>query len=196
MKRFKTSKKEKKELNLGSSVVLDLCQVLKDTYCHVFFDNLFNSPSLIQNLHDNGLYGLCTTCSDRINMPQIKKDKKMKRVDYQCKFYNHIACVKLYDNKSVMLLGSHLEEITSISTMERRIKGSSTNILVNYPNWMKLYNSKMGEVDLMDQLKSAYQLDQRSKFQFFKDQSFLICSILLLSILLQCIRNWSNSKRV
>ena len=165
-------------------MVLDLCQVLKDTYCHVFFDNLFNSPSLIQNLHDNGLYGLCTTCSDRINMPQIKKDKKMKRVDYQCKFYNHIACVKLYDNKSVMLLGSHLEEITSISTMQRRMKGSSTNILVNYPNWMKLYNSKMGEVDLMDQLKSAYQLDQRSKFQFFKDQSFLICSILLLSILL------------
>ena len=150
----------------------------------MFFDNLFNSPSLIQKLHDNGLYGLCTTCSDRFNMPQIKKDKKMKRVDYQCKFYNHIACVKLYDNKSVMLLGSHLEEITSISTMQRRMKGSSTNILVNCPNWMKLHNSKMGEVDLMDQLKSAYQLDQRSKFQFFKDQSFLICLILLLSIFL------------
>ena len=26
----------------------------------------------------------------------------------------HIACVKWYDNKSIMLLGSHLEEITSI----------------------------------------------------------------------------------
>ena len=37
-------RKEKKELNLGSSVVLDLCQVLKDTYCHVFFDNFLNSP--------------------------------------------------------------------------------------------------------------------------------------------------------
>ena len=31
-------RKEKRELNLGSSVVLDLHQVLKDTYCHVFFD--------------------------------------------------------------------------------------------------------------------------------------------------------------
>ena len=32
---------EKTKLNLGSSVVLlDLCQVLKDNYCHVFFDNL------------------------------------------------------------------------------------------------------------------------------------------------------------
>ena len=45
--------KEKRELNLGSSVVLDLCQVLKDTYCLVFFDNFFNGPTLIQKLHDN-----------------------------------------------------------------------------------------------------------------------------------------------
>ena len=28
--------KEKRELNLGLSVVLDSCQVLKDTHCHIF----------------------------------------------------------------------------------------------------------------------------------------------------------------
>ena len=103
-------------MNLGSSVVLDLCQVLKNTYCHVFFDNFFNLPALIQKCHDNGMYVLGVACSDRINMPQMKKDKEMKRGDYQYKFYNHIACIKWYGNKSVVLLGSHLEEITSIST--------------------------------------------------------------------------------
>ena len=66
---------EKRELNLGSNVVLDLCQILKDTYCHVFFDNFFNSPTLIQKLHDNGLYGLDKARSDRISMPQMKKGK-------------------------------------------------------------------------------------------------------------------------
>ena len=105
--------KEKRELNLASSVVLDSCQVLKDTYRHVFFDNFFNSFTLIQKLHENGLYGLGKARSDRINMPQMKKDKVMKRGDYQCKIYNHIACIKWYDNKSLMLHGSHLEEITS-----------------------------------------------------------------------------------
>ena len=69
-------------MNLGSSVVLDLSQVLKDTYCHVFFDNLFNSPTLIQKLHDNELYGLGTGRSDRINMSQMKKDKEMKRGNF------------------------------------------------------------------------------------------------------------------
>ena len=105
-------------MNLGSSVVLGLCQVLKDTYRHMFFDNFFNSPTLIKKLHDNELYGLGTSHSDRINMLLIKKSKEMKRGDYKCKFYNHIACIKWYD-KSMMLLGSHLEELTSISTVQR-----------------------------------------------------------------------------
>ena len=30
-------KKNERELDLGSSVVLDLCRILKDTYCHVLF---------------------------------------------------------------------------------------------------------------------------------------------------------------
>ena len=49
---FYQGQKEKRELNLGSSVALDFCQVLKDTCSHVFFHNFFNSPTLIQN--DNG----------------------------------------------------------------------------------------------------------------------------------------------
>ena len=146
--------REKRELNLGSSVALDLCQVLKDTYCHRFFDNFFNSPTLIQTLHDNGLRGLGTASSDRINMSQMKKDNEMKQRDYQCKFYNHIAT--WFGNKSVMLLGTHLEEIPSISTVQKRLKGSSCKIPVSCPNDIKLYNSKLGRVDLMDQLKLVY----------------------------------------
>ena len=96
----------------------------------------------------------------------MKKDKEMKQGDFQCKFCNHIACIKCYENKSIMLLGSHLEEITPMSTLEKRLKGFSSKIPVNYPNGVKLYNSKMGAVDFMDQLKSAYQLDRRSKFRF------------------------------
>ena len=153
-----TAKIENK-IEFRFDVVLDLCQVLKDTYCHVFFDNFFNSPTLIQRLHDNGLYGLGKARSDRVNMLQMRKDKEMKWGDYHCKYYNPIACIKWYENKSVMLLGSHLEEITSILTIQRRLNGSSSKIPVNYPNGIKLYNNKMGGVDLINQLKWAYQLD-------------------------------------
>ena len=76
-------------MSLGSNVVLDLCQVLKDTYCQVFFNKFLNGPTLIQELQDNGLYGLGTARSNRINIPQMKKDKDMKRGDQQCNIYNH-----------------------------------------------------------------------------------------------------------
>ena len=51
--------------------------------------------------------------------------------------------------------------------MQERLKGSSSKISINFPNAIKLYDSKIGLVDLMDQLKSAYQLDRRSKFPFY-----------------------------
>ena len=105
----------------------------------------------------------------------------MKWGDYQCKFYNHKACIKWYDNKSMMLLGSHLEEITSISTVQRRLKGSSSKIPVNCPNGIMLYNSKMGEVDLMYQLKSEYQLDRRSKFRFYLRLFFDLFDVALVN---------------
>ena len=41
----------------------------------------------------------------------------------------------------------------------KRLKVSSSKIPVNYPNGIKLNNSKMGGVDLIDHLKSSYQLD-------------------------------------
>ena len=92
----------------------------------------------------------------------------MKRGDYQCKFCNHIACIKWYENKSVMLLGSHLEEITSILTVQRRLKGYSSNIPVNCQNGM-------------DQLKSAYQLDRRLKFLFYLPLFFDLFNIALVN---------------
>ena len=62
-------------------------------------------------------------------------------------------------NKSVMLLASHLEEVTSISTVQRRLKGSSSKIREKIP--LTFATAKWME------LKSAYQLERRSKFRFY-----------------------------
>ena len=42
--------------------------------------------------------------------------------------------------------GSHLEEIISVSTVQRRLKGFSSMTPVNCSNGTELHNSKMGEV--------------------------------------------------
>lgn len=67
---------------------------------------------------------------------------------------------QMYYYKSVLLFGSDVEEITSISTKQRLLKGSGSKTDIICPNAIELRNSKMGGVDLMDQLKSAtYQLE-------------------------------------
>ena len=112
----------------------------------------------------------------------MKKCKEMKRGYYQCKYYNRIVCIKRCDNKSVMILGSHLEEIRSISTVQRRLKDYSSKLPVNCPNGIKLYNSKMTGFDLMDQLKSADQLDRRSKFCFYLHLSFDLFDVAFVNL--------------
>ena len=105
----------------------------------------------------------------------------MQQRDYHYKFYNHIGCIKWCDNKIVMLLGSHLEEITSILTVQRKLKGSSSKIPVNCRNPIKLYKTKMGGVDMMDQLKPAYQLDQKSMFRFYLRLFFDLFDVALVN---------------
>ena len=61
-------------------------------------------------LHEDGLYGLEIAGCNRKNISEMKKDKEISRGDFQCKFCKSIACIKLYDNKSVSLVGSNLEK--------------------------------------------------------------------------------------
>ena len=69
-------KKEERESNFGSRSVPDLCQGLRHSFFHVCFKSFFNSPTLIQKLHNNGLYGLSTDRPYRINMRQMKKRQR------------------------------------------------------------------------------------------------------------------------
>ena len=82
---------------LGPSVVLALTECLEDTYCTIFFGNLFNSLSFIINLFDKDLYGIGTARMDRKEMPKIKPGKKMKRGDDGYQFTDKIACFKLFN---------------------------------------------------------------------------------------------------
>ena len=72
---------------------------------------------------------------------------------------------KWMDNQSVLLLSSALEGMYDIS-VERREKGSQSNSSVPCLKFVKLYNSAMGGVDLMDQRTAAYRLDRKLSARF------------------------------
>ena len=100
-------------------------------------------------------------------MPKMNDDKQMKRAD--CKFLfsgNKMAC-KWMDNQSVLILSSALERMNDILSVQRRERGSKTKSSVPCPKIVKVYNSSMGTVDLMDQRTAAYCLDRKSSVRFY-----------------------------
>ena len=160
-------KKEKTEENLGPSVVLKMTECLENSYCTVFFDNFFNSPSLITKLYDRGLYGVGTARKDRLGMPKMVVDRKMRRGDHNYMYSDKVACCKWFDRRSVLMLFSNIEGMSTTSTVLRRQKGSASKIKVPCPDVIKMYNQGMGGVDLIDQRTAAYHLDRKSRVRFY-----------------------------
>ena len=58
-------KKQNGELNLGEEVVLQLSKDLEGTFCTVYFDNVFNSPILIEKMFDKDIYAIGTVRKNR-----------------------------------------------------------------------------------------------------------------------------------
>ena len=155
-------KKEKTEIGLGESVVLNLSQKLEGSYCTLYFDNFFNSPLLVNKLYEKGLYCVGTVRKDRRNMAVMPNDSNMKRGDIEFQFSENIAAVKWFDNRGVTLVGTALEGCDQISSVSRRAKGQSSKVTVPCPKMVKDYNSNMGGVDLLDQKTAVYRLDRKS----------------------------------
>ena len=144
-------RKKTPEFNLGleKEVVLQLTKDLERSFYTVYFDNFFNSPKLIEKLFQKGISGVGTVRANRKQMPKMINDKQMKKVGCEFLFSGNTMACKWIDNRSVLLLSLSFEGMNDI-VPERREKGSMTKSSVPCPKVVKLYNSDMGGVDLMD----------------------------------------------
>ena len=100
-------------------------------------------------------------------MPKMMNDKQMKRGDCEFLFSGNTMACKWMDNRSVLLLSPALEGMNDILSVQRREKGSKTKFSVPCPKVVKIYNSGMGGVDLMDQRTVAYRLDRKSSVKSY-----------------------------
>ena len=73
-----TGRKETTEFELGESVVLQLIEKLNGSFCRIFFDNFFTSPSLLRKLTNNTLYGIGVVQQNRKLSLKIEKPTKKK----------------------------------------------------------------------------------------------------------------------
>ena len=75
-----TGKEKSSERGLGTRVVKDLTEPLRQKYHHVYFDNFFSSVGLLEDLEEVGLYACGTARTDRKGFPpELKKLKLSDR---------------------------------------------------------------------------------------------------------------------
>ena len=94
-------------------------------------------------------------------------DKQKKRGDCEFLFSGNVMASRWMNNRSVLLLSSALEGIDGTLSVQSREKGSKTKSLVPCPKVVKLYNSGMVGVDVIDQRSAAYRLDWKSAVRFY-----------------------------
>ena len=131
----------------------------------MFFNN-FSSPNLILKLFKDGIYATGTVRSNRKHMPTLTADKRMKRGEHDWLACDRISATKWMDKQSVILLSNYYNP-SVVQEINRRVKGSKEKVKVCFPAVIHEYNAYMGGVDLCDQMKVSYELDQKSKVRFY-----------------------------
>lgn len=174
----KNSKDNSKEFDLGGSVVKKLTTSLKEKGFIIYMDNLYTDPDLFEYLKSVGISAYGTVCPKRKYLPNLRKDKELKRGEFDCKFTKQgLGFFKWMDQVLVYLLSNYYGN--EVSTMCRKLKdGKLVNILA--PTIVKDYNAFMGWAERGDMLKAFYDRNHKSK-KFWHPLFFGFLEIVLIN---------------
>lgn len=156
-----TGKVESTEKNLASRVVKDLTNDLIGKGYEIYFDNFFNSVSLMKDLLKCKIYACGTLRKGRKGIPQdLGNERNMKRGDSDWRVSEEgLFILKWMDKKPILFLSNFHQP--DEATISRKKKDGTKE---DFPCFtvVKDYNVHMGYVDKADMLKSCYQIDRKS----------------------------------
>lgn len=146
------SNEDMKEYGLGASVVKILSESIPKGKMHcIYTDRFFTSIKSIDLLLQNNIFQTGTVMKNRIGpiVDKLKTDRQLKRGEWDEWVRNDdkVCLIKWKDNKSVLLLSSCVGSEPS-TTCKRWSKGDKKKVDIPQPRVVKLYNEKMGGVDL------------------------------------------------
>lgn len=157
-----------KGLPLGSKVVLELLEAVKNPANHIlYFDNFFTSHSLMKTLRDYGFRATGTVRNNRTKNCPLANEKQMKKKNrgYYTHMYdseNSLLLVRWKDN-SIVTMMTNFDSIEPLSRVKRWCKEEKEKVDVPQPYLFAGYNSGMGGVDLLDQAVNNYRVSVQGK---------------------------------
>ena len=123
---------------------------LLDMGHHVYFDNYYNSPDLIDLFHKRKMRACGTVRKNRKSLPLAVTQAKLKQVETVYHHKINLWVLKWMDKREVYIL-SGLHKATNVISKKTNYKGQK----VNKPQPVFLYNTYMSGVDLTNQFYST-----------------------------------------
>lgn len=154
-------------LGQGGNVVIGLVEhanIPEGT--KLYFDNLFTSVSLLEELSRRYLGGTGTLRENRVgknmNLPPKNQFAKTARGNSTKVCNGQQTAIRWNDNAVVTIL-SNCENDIPFKNAQRFSRAQRKNIVVKMPHAIAEYNSNMGGVDLNDQFTAQYRCKIRIK---------------------------------
>ena len=125
---------------------------------HVYMDNYYTSPNLFWELHSKECFACGTYRKNRKNLPKAVTTAKLKRKG-DCVFRRDgpLLCLKWREKKDVLML-STIHEAIFVETGKVDRAGNK----IEKPEAVYYYCSRMGGVDLSDQLLNYFTFLHKS----------------------------------
>ena len=148
---------------LYHDVVYRLCSDIKRSNVKLYFDNLYNSLVLLQNLQKDGIWATGTIRGNRIGLPPtVKHPPKMPRGQhriYQDRNNPNLTAGVWQDTKACRYASVACDpSVTGVAV--RRI--SRNYVRVHQPLVAQRYNQHYKSIDLLDQYLAAYPISRRT----------------------------------
>ncbi|KAL9978523.1 hypothetical protein ACROYT_G016049 [Oculina patagonica] len=146
---------------LGYDVVMDMARPFLRRKHHVFFDNFFSSPVLLEHLLDQQTYACSTVRCTRKDLPPCAKNKLRQPGQTITRQRGSLLFTKWHDKRDVAFLSTNVSPEEPSRTVQRKKNGR--NIEIQKPRVSDVYTANMGGVDRADQFRSYYTVGRQSR---------------------------------
>ena len=107
---------------LRHSVVMELMNPFLNKNHHVYFDNFFSSPKLLEDLQDEGTYACSTVCAGHVGLPPSSHQKLKREGEMICKQKGNLVYMKWNDKRDVNIFSTNFDPLEPKTVKERQKK--------------------------------------------------------------------------
>lgn len=146
---------------LGYDVVMNMARPFLNRKHHLYFDNFFSSPVLLDHLLAQQTYACSTVRSTRQGLPPCAKTKLRNAGQTITRQRGSLLFTKWHDKRDVAFLSTNVSPDEPSRTVQRRKNGR--NFDIQKPRVSDVYTANMGGVDRADQMRSFYTVGRQSR---------------------------------